>query len=58
MLSTALGNRNTLKTLGWRFEEAHIINRNRIEKLIALLAIGFVWAHKFLKNNKICLIFY
>jgi hypothetical protein len=35
-----------LKSRGWRFEETHIINQKRIEKLIALLAIGFVWAHK------------
>lgn len=35
-----------LKTRGWRFEETHIVNQKRIEKLIALLAIGFVWAHK------------
>lgn len=35
-----------LKTRGWRFEETHIVNLKRIEKLIALLAIGFVWAHK------------
>lgn len=35
-----------LKSRGWRFEETHIVNQNRIERLIALLAVGFVWAHK------------
>nr|WP_274518110.1 transposase [Legionella oakridgensis] len=35
-----------LKSRGWRFEETHIVDQSRIEKLIALLAIGFVWAHK------------
>lgn len=35
-----------LKSRGWRFEETHIVAQNRIEKLISLLAIGFVWAHK------------
>lgn len=35
-----------LKTKGWRFEDTRIIHPKRIEKLLALLAIGFVWAHK------------
>lgn len=35
-----------LKSKGWRFEETHIVNQKRIERLIALLAVGFVWAHK------------
>lgn len=35
-----------LKGRGFRFEETHITNTDRIAKLIALLAIGFVWAHK------------
>lgn len=35
-----------LKSRGWRFEETHIVDPKRIEKLIALLAIGFAWAHK------------
>lgn len=35
-----------LKSRGWRFEETHIINQKRIERLITLLAVGFVWAHK------------
>lgn len=35
-----------LKSRGFRFEETHMIAQKRIEKLIALLAIGFCWAHK------------
>lgn len=35
-----------LKTKGWRFEDTRIIEPKRIEKLLALLAIGFVWAHR------------
>jgi hypothetical protein len=35
-----------LKGRGFRFEETHITDLNRITKLTALLAIGFVWAHK------------
>jgi len=35
-----------LKGRGFRFEETHITHLDRIAKLIALLAIGFVWAHK------------
>lgn len=35
-----------LKTKGWRFEDTRIIEPKRIEKLLVLLALGFVWAHK------------
>lgn len=35
-----------LKTKGWRFEETRIIEPKRIEKLLVLLSIGFVWAHR------------
>lgn len=35
-----------LKSRGFRFEETHITCLGRIEKLTAVLAIGFVWAHK------------
>lgn len=35
-----------LKTRGWRLEETHVVNQQRIEKLLSLLAIGFIWAHK------------
>lgn len=35
-----------LKTKGWKFEQTHITDPKRIEKLLALLAIGFAWAHK------------
>lgn len=36
----------SLKTHGFRFEETHLTLPDRIEKLIAILAIGFSWAHK------------
>lgn len=36
----------SLKTRGFRFEETHMTSVERIEKLMALLAIGFCWAHK------------
>lgn len=36
----------SLKTKGFRFEETHLIDLKRIKKLIAILAIGFVWAHR------------
>lgn len=36
----------SLKTKGWRFEDTRIIKPQRIEKLLVLLAVGFVWAHK------------
>ncbi|PWY54065.1 hypothetical protein DGG96_19110 [Legionella qingyii] len=35
-----------LKTKGWRFEDTRIIDPQRIEKLLVLLALGFVWAHR------------
>lgn len=35
-----------LKTKGWRFEDTRIIQPKRIEKLLVLLALGFVWAHR------------
>lgn len=35
-----------LKGRGFRFEETHITNLDRLKKLTAVLAIGFVWAHK------------
>lgn len=35
-----------LKGRGFRFEETHITHQDRIAKLIALLAVGFCWAHK------------
>lgn len=34
-----------LKSKGFNFEDTHIVNRNRIKKLIAVLAIAFCWAH-------------
>ena len=36
----------SLKSRGFNFEETHITDRNKIKKLIVLLAIGFCWAHK------------
>ena len=35
-----------LKTHGFYFEETHLTYPDRIEKLLALLAVGFSWAHK------------
>lgn len=35
-----------LKSRGWRFEDTHVTDLRRIEKMIALLAIGLVWAHR------------
>lgn len=35
-----------LKGRGFSFENTHITQLDRLEKLTALLAIGFVWAHK------------
>lgn len=35
-----------LKTKGWRFEDTRVIEPKRIEKLLVLLALGFVWAHR------------
>ncbi len=34
-----------LKTRGFRFEETHLTKLDRIEKLIAILAIAFIFAH-------------
>ena len=34
-----------LKTRGYNFEETHITKKERIERLLALLAIAFAWAH-------------
>ena len=35
-----------LKSRGFRFEDTHITHVDRIEKMMALLAIGVCWAHK------------
>ncbi len=35
-----------LKGRGFNFEDTHITELERLKKLTALLAIGFVWAHK------------
>jgi len=35
-----------LKGRGFLFEETHVTDRQRIKKMMALLAIGFCWAHK------------
>jgi hypothetical protein len=35
-----------LKGRGFRFEDTHLTQLDRIEKLMALLAVGFCWAHK------------
>lgn len=35
-----------LKGRGFRFEETHMTKGERIEKMMALLAVGFCWAHK------------
>lgn len=35
-----------LKGRGFNFEDTHVINQERIQKLLALLAIAFCWAHK------------
>ncbi|KPJ67713.1 MAG: hypothetical protein AMJ43_03510 [Coxiella sp. DG_40] len=35
-----------LKTRGFNFESTHITNPERIEKLIAVMAIAFCWVHK------------
>jgi hypothetical protein len=37
---------HSLKSRGFNFEDTHITDRNKIKKLIVLLAIGFCWAHK------------
>lgn len=35
-----------LKSRGFRLEETHVIEAERLKKLIALLALAFCWAHK------------
>lgn len=35
-----------LKSRGFRFEDTHVTDLRRIDKLMALLAVGFCWAHK------------
>jgi len=35
-----------LKSKGFRFEETHMTNQERLSKLMALLVVGFCWAHK------------
>ncbi len=37
---------SSLKTKGFRFEETHLTDQKRINKMMALLAIAFAWAHK------------
>lgn len=37
---------SALKGRGFRFEETHMTTLERVEKLTAVLAIGFCWAHK------------
>jgi hypothetical protein len=37
---------SALKTKGWRFEDTRVIEPKRIEKLLVLLSLGFVWAHR------------
>lgn len=37
---------SSLKGRGFRFEETHMTTLERVEKLMAVLAIGFCWAHK------------
>jgi hypothetical protein len=36
----------SLKGRGFKFEETHLTNLDRLAKLTALLAVGFSWAHK------------
>lgn len=38
--------RQFTKTRGFRFEATHLTQRVRIKKMMAVLAIGFCWAHK------------
>lgn len=35
----------SLKSRGFNFEETHLIDRERIRKMVALLALAFTWAH-------------
>lgn len=34
-----------LKSRGFNFEETHLVDQERIKKLVALLALSFTWAH-------------
>ena len=34
-----------LKSRGFNFEATHLVDRDRIKKLVALLALAFTWAH-------------
>jgi hypothetical protein len=34
-----------LKSRGFRLEETHVIEAERLKKLLALLALAFCWAH-------------
>lgn len=36
----------SLKSKGWQLEDTRITDVKRLEKLIALLAVAFVWAHR------------
>ena len=36
----------SLKTRGFNFEDTHLKDKKKIAKLMALLSIAFVWAHK------------
>ena len=36
----------SLKGRGFRFEETHLTDLEKIKKLMAVLAIGFAWSHK------------
>jgi Transposase DDE domain len=36
----------SLKSRGFRFEETHLTDLEKIKKLMAVLAIGFAWAHR------------
>ena len=35
----------SLKSRGFDVEQTHLVNRERIQKLVALLALAFTWAH-------------
>jgi hypothetical protein len=37
---------HSLKSRGFNFEDTHLNKKARIEKLVALLAVGFSWCHK------------
>jgi len=37
---------SSLKGRGFNFEDTHMIDRERVKKLMVLLAIAFCWAHK------------